>query len=283
VPADAPTGSATHVTLETLANLDEGLLVPAQEQRIRTHVAGCSACSARLESVVGIRTALAAAPPERLPADVGARLDAVLAGAGGPSSIRHREIRPDRRRPARWRPSGGLLATGAAASIVLLLFTAFAVGALRGGPGASTSNSAARDTTSAARQPGADVPARAVTASGRNYTPATLRAALPALLGQRDASAQSRMSAATPPPSGLAGRASQLGPCVAELAGRGGVTPLAVDVAKYAGQSAVVVVLPEAGPAKVLDIWVVRPGCTRGDPQVIYFTRLPRPAGIRSP
>jgi hypothetical protein len=283
VPADAPTGSAPHVTLEALANLDEGLLVPAQEQRIRTHLAGCPHCSARLESVVGIRAALGAAPPARLPADVGARLDAALAGAGGASRITHREIGPTHRRPTRWRPSGGLLATGAAASIVLLLFTALAAGALRGGPGGATSNSAARDTTSAARQPGADVPARAVTASGRNYTAATLRAALPALLGQQDASAQSRKSSAAQTPPGLAGRASQLGPCVAELAGRGGVTPLAVDVAKYAGQPAVVVVLPEAGPAKVLDVWVVRPGCTRGDPQLIYFTRLPRPAGIRSP
>lgn len=287
MPADPPvTGTATHVDLDTMAQLDEGLLTPAAERRIRAHVATCPRCSARLQSVVGVRTALAAAPAERLPVEVGARLDAALAHAGRQLAGTDRGAVPFGPRRARWRPNGGLLAAGAAASIVVLLFGALVVGVLRG---SGSSDGTAGSGRSQAGGSAAGVPNAVVTASGRDYNATTLRAALPTLLGATGAAklgvpTAGRDSTAVPAAPGPARRqGAELGPCVAELAGGAAVRPLAVDRARYAGKPATIVVLPEAGRPATLDVWVVGSGCTRGDPQVIYFTRLPRPAGIRSP
>jgi len=287
VPTDPTAASAMHLDRTTLAELDEGLLGTDAAAQARRHLAGCAECRDRLASITRVRTALAAAPAEPLPASVGARLDAALKAAdrSAPVTLR-RGAPPLAARRSRWQPGGGLLAAGAAASIVLLLFGALVVGALKGGNGGSTTS--AGGSGSEARS--ADVAGGGVVASGRNYTAATVVAAVPALVaGQGRAQLAPSESGspaadikATAPRARLAGPGA-LEPCIAELAGRSGVRPLAVDLARFAGKPAAVLVLPETGQPSTLDVWVVGPGCTRGDPQLIYFTRLPRPAGIRSP
>lgn len=281
MPTDQPTSaSATHLDRVTLADLDEGLLDAPAATQARLHLAGCPECRDRLASVVGVRTALAGAPAEPLPASVGARLDAALKAADRSAPVTlHREAPAAAGR--RWRPGGGVLAVGAAASIVLLLFGALAIGALKGGNGSSVTG--AGRPGSNARSGGAA--GGGVVASGRNYTAATLAAAVPGLVAGPGRAAQGAAPDAVPKAPAVAelGRPGALAPCVTELAGRSGVSPLAVDLARFAGKPAAVVVLPETGRPSTLDVWVVGPGCTRGDPQVLYFTRLPRPAGIRSP
>jgi len=280
VSTDSPAGAgAAHLDLVTLADLDEALLEPAVASRVRGHLAGCSDCRLRLASVAGVRTALAAAAAEPLPADIGARLDAALAGAdrSAPVPAGRTAFTSMATRRVAWRPGGGLLAAGAAASIVALLVGALAIGALRDGGGSANSTAGAG---------GAAAPARgrsdaASTASGRNYTTAALRAAVPALVSTQRRAAGAPVQA----PPELAGlrEPPALARCVAELAGRAGVAPLAVDLARFAGKPAAVVVLPEAGRASMLDVWVVGPGCTRGNPDLRYFTRLPAPTGMASP
>lgn len=280
-PADHPMpGSSTHLDRPALAELDEGLLGAAAAAHARLHLAGCPECRERLAWVAGVRAALAAAPAEPLPESVGARLDAALKAAGRPAAVTvHREVAPRAPR-RRWRPNGEWLAAGAAASIVLLLVGALVLGGNKGG-----SNNTSTSADGSARGRSGDTAGGGVVTSGRNYTATTLAAAVPALVAGRVsvplAAADSRAAAAAPG-AGL-GRPGALEPCVAELAGRSGVRPLAVDLARFAGKPAAVIVLPETGQPSTLDIWVVGPGCSRGDPQLIYFTRLPRPAGIRSP
>lgn len=279
---DQPTpGRVTHVDLVTLADLDEGLLGRAAEFRVRAHLAGCPECTTRLASVAGVRVALAGATVETMPASVAARIDASLAAAELlPPVVDRPEVRTGRK--IRWRPSGGLLAGGAAASIVLLLFGALVLGALRDGGGSrggSNAGAAKSATGPQARAPGV------VSASGRNYNAKTLHTAVAELLSRPGALVSGSARAAGDAKAGAAQLPDPvaLDRCVAELAGRPGVSPLAVDLGRYAGRPAQVVVLPEAGRSPLLDVWVVRPGCTRGDPQLLYFTRLPRPSGIPSP
>lgn len=278
---DQAASGGAHLDLVTLADLDAASLEPAAESRVRGHLAGCSDCRLRLASVTGVRTALAAAPAEPLPADIGARLDAALAGAhrSAPVAVERTAVTPVAGRRIGWRPGGGLLAAGAAASIVLLLFGALVIGALRdGNRGAATGT--AKSNPAAGRRAGGEI-----SASGRNYTAAALRAAVPALVAKpgRAASASELSVAQAPVELARLREPRALTPCVAELAGRAGVAPLAVDLARYAGKPAAVVVLPETGRPAVLDVWVVGPGCTRGNADLLYFTRLPAATGIASP
>ena len=57
----------------------------------------------------------------------------------------------------------------------------------------------------------------------------------------------------------------------------GPATPVAVDLARFEGKPAALVVLPTPDdPAKV-DAWVVGAGCgENGDAQVLYFRRVAR-------
>ena len=54
-------------------------------------------------------------------------------------------------------------------------------------------------------------------------------------------------------------------------------TPLVVDVAKFDGKAATVIVLPTAGDADRLDVYVVGPDCGPDDAKVLHFARVPRP------
>ena len=55
------------------------------------------------------------------------------------------------------------------------------------------------------------------------------------------------------------------------------VRPLAVDYAAYQGQPALVVLLPADDAPEKVDVFVVGAGCTVGDDQTLFFTRLDRP------
>lgn len=55
------------------------------------------------------------------------------------------------------------------------------------------------------------------------------------------------------------------------------VRPLALDYAAYAGQPALVVVLPAGGAPDKLDLFVVGAGCSQDNDSTLFFTRLDRP------
>ena len=41
----------THLTLDELAELDEGLLAPERELEVRSHLDGCAECRARADAI----------------------------------------------------------------------------------------------------------------------------------------------------------------------------------------------------------------------------------------
>ena len=72
------------------------------------------------------------------------------------------------------------------------------------------------------------------------------------------------------------GGGKPLAECVAALVDGPG-TPLAVDLATWQGQPAAVVLLPTPDDPSTLDVWVVGPGCSTADAQVLHFARVARP------
>jgi len=111
-----------------------------------------------------------------------------------------------------------------------------------------------------AREPAASEPSAAfvVTESGTRYEPATLTAQVRAKMA-----AQSRTSSAVG--AGLGPPSATLAACVLHLTGN--VRPSLVDRATYQGKPAYVIVA--AGR-----VWVVGPGCTPSNPDLITSARL---------
>ncbi|MBV9484678.1 MAG: hypothetical protein JO246_01320 [Frankiaceae bacterium] len=68
-----------HLSLDDLAELDEGLLPPERTSAVRAHLHGCSQCQARATSIADVRGRLANLPPVTMPADVKARMDQAIA------------------------------------------------------------------------------------------------------------------------------------------------------------------------------------------------------------
>ncbi|PZS29587.1 MAG: hypothetical protein DLM59_12620 [Pseudonocardiales bacterium] len=298
--SDPTTGA--HPDVDTLSDLDAGLLDAAMAARAGAHVAGCATCRDRVDLLQDTQAMLAGLPAVPMPADVAARIDTALAetaaaetAARGPAVGRdtpaatgdvtvladragHRR-RIDRRR---WWPGAGVVAAG----VALLFAGAVGLSAVKSGSGASgTSN---RSSTTAGAVPRA-APARAPVASGADYSSTTLDAGVRRLLAGR--SSPTGLPREVPKPSGsprgpLAATAAApvldrlLGPaalqaCVTELAGVPGVTPLAVDFARFQDKPAVVVVLPDSNPANV-DAWVVGPACGPGQSDLLRYQVTPR-------
>lgn len=75
-----------HLSLDELAELDEGLITSARAEAMREHARGCAECNAKLEALAETRSMLADLPPVTMPADVRARLDQALEGEANPTT-----------------------------------------------------------------------------------------------------------------------------------------------------------------------------------------------------
>lgn len=269
-----------HLDLDALADVLAGGHDP--------HLDTCEPCRARLaelsSALPAVSVALAALPDPPVPPDLEQRLTDALAATRTPTTA---EVLPMGRRRTRWLPVLGAVAAAA------VLVTGGVLVAQRGG-----SDGKAASTVGA--------PAYAVSETGTDYTatPASLSAALPALLAGHAprATAEDRAVApaplaagqsvkASPSPGGVTGpltppavdplaplrTTAGLARCLASLTDPGDPgLPLALDYASFNGSPALVVVLPSAKAGKV-DVLVVPPGCAQADGQLLYFTRLPKP------
>jgi hypothetical protein len=296
-----------HVTPDVLADLQAGLLHDRAERPTREHLATCPACRADLEVLAAIPDRLAAAGSvEPIPADVASRLDAALAAAASaaPDVAATPTIVPSLGATATHRrdrsgPRGLRLLQAAAAVVVVLGLGALAVSAIHGGSdsgGTTSAGSSAGDRAATAKSGPAPV-----TASGRNWTPTTLAAAAPSLaagtfgpaFSSYDSTGKTAASApATAAPSPEAGsngpvNGAAVGPagrladpaalraCVTNLNdGDQTMQPLAVDLARWQGQPAAVLVFPTVGDPASLDVYVVAPDCPTG--LFLNFARVPR-------
>ena len=268
-----------HVDDETLADWQEGLLPAEADLAVRGHLAGCGACAARRDALAALPGRLAAAAETgSVPEDVAARIDRAIAAAG----VTALPAAQDRG------PRGMRLLQAAAVVVVLLAGVGFVASLLQvggGDGGSATSAGGAADSDARSSESGTFP----MTASGRNWAPETVVAAIPDLVtGQLGPVVR----AGTDDAGGAAGAPSTLGatpgdtarlaggPALAECVGAlndGPVTPVAVDLASWQGNPAVVIVLPTPDDAATVDAWVVGPDCGQADAHVLYFARAARP------
>jgi hypothetical protein len=303
---------SAHLGLDQLADLGAGALDEATALRARTHLAGCERCQAEAAALDEVSAVLGgAADTGPMPAPVAARLDAALAAAGAagdvaagdagvpPAGARAVDVRPAGRAGgdvvplARGERRGdrlrGRVLQAAAAAVVLLAGIGLLVPLLQGRDGSGGAADSA--STAGGADSGGAESAPVVQASGTDYTPRSVAAAVPRLLTGTVAprAAKTGPAPGTPQPGGSAPAPSAaasdaperlrggpgLAECVTELAGEP-TTPLAVDLARYQGRPAAVIVLPTPGDPATVDVNVVEPSCARADARLLYFARVPR-------
>ena len=279
---------AGHLSTETIADLQEGLLGDEPARRARSHLQGCLVCAAGDRALSDVPLLLAAAGDAGpMPEDVIERVDAALAAepAVRPGAATVAALADHARVPRA--PLSMRLLQAAAVIVLLLAGTGIAVSAWNGGSDTSTS----ADSSGGAAGQGAPEAASAypVTASGRNWDEESVLAAVPQLVSGAftpptaaspgsdagsDAGSDDRARELASAP---AGRLAD-GPALAECVGRlnlGPVTPLSVDLAQWRGSPAGVIVLPTPDDPATVDVFVVEPSCPEGT--FLFFTRAPRP------
>lgn len=276
--------SSSHLDPTTLADLDEQLLDLEGTARAWEHLATCPTCQAQRDALADVRGMLrSAGEVTPVPDDVAQLLDdALLAAAGGRSAQRPTgeaatTVTP---MPSRHRAPWNTRILQAAAVVVLLLALgglglSAVQNAMSGGSDTASSAGKAPDSGSpdgAGAAASGDYP---VTQSGRDYTHESLLAAVPALIrGQVKSSPVPRSQTQSEQGVSPLLRGQPLAACVANLAD-GPVTPLAVDAARYDGKPATIIVLPTAGSASTVDVFVVAPDCPKGT--FIAWQRVGRP------
>jgi hypothetical protein len=277
----------SHVDVDTLADLEEGLLEAEQVSSVAEHLDGCAECRARRDALDDVQLLLrdrGAEVDDATPEDVVRRLDDALAAAATPLPTASATVTPLTASTTRARQPWRTRVLQAAAVFVLVA----AVGGLGYGGIKAMSGGNSSGTTAGAADSGGSgaterrTPARryVVTSSGRNYTEESLRSAVPGLLsGQYDATAQEPGRTAVPSKAPTGGHApaaaadpqrlrdgKALTACVNNLAGTddGPVTPLAVDIARFDGKPATIIVLPDPKDPSMVYVYAVAPDCAKG-------------------
>lgn len=288
-----------HLTAEALADLDEGLLAEDRAASAQRHVDGCDRCRGTSADLTSIRATLrAGSDPGPMPADVVARIEAALMpGRAGPAAtVTPFGPRAGNAQPPQHRRRWPVRALQVAAVLLVGSGTALAFQLPFGGSG----NDASVTADSAAPEGGqesADATARGsdpvpLTASGRDYTAAELPEAARELLSgaspyDREA-ADSALEAAPAPtgaqaPPEIAADARpdrdrvEPATAAADSCARSldqPVRPLAIDVARYQGQPAWLVIFPDGEGAGGLSVYVTDVGCPPGTFR--YFVNVPR-------
>jgi hypothetical protein len=255
------------------------------------HVRGCPTCQAELAVQREVRELLAGLPdPGPIPPDVVDRIRATLAGLAAqtvaeppedlvptpvptplstPEPAAASTVVPLAQAPSarRRRP---LLAAAAAA--VVLLGGGYVVSQNLGG---TTDSGSAASSALQERSQGtpkvAELAAVPVLSSGTNYTTAGLQRQVSAQLSaakqqgvRPDAAAGDDQLGALSTPTGLAGCLSALGDA--------GAVPQLVDVARFEGKPAAVIVLPSDDGGR--EVWVVATTCRPGQDGMKYFRSI---------
>jgi hypothetical protein len=303
-----------HPDADTLAACREGLLRSRRSARIRAHLARCSRCASLDRELAAVTTQLASVPAPRIPDELAARLDSVLAaesaarargesparegipatagaadgaanGRSGPAGrARPRPDRPRSTRPVRpWRVTA-LRAASVTAVLLVIAGGGYGVSRLlQGGNSAASSSASGGSQRAPGTTPGAEVPGQ-----GGNSAAGPSRAGLMipsggvSLVhsgtdyqpGQLAAQAEAVL-ARRPATSG--GQSTSAVPST--LAGcvrlvAGIARPVLADEASYRGQSATIIIRAPAR-ARAGYVWVVVPSCSAADRRVISTAVLP--------
>jgi hypothetical protein len=254
--------TAAHLDYDTLADLAEGLLDDAQAASADAHLTGCAECRDRSAEITDVSRLLADAPLPPMPAGLASRIDEALAAEAATSGpVVSLEARRHKRRVR-------ILSVAAAA--VVIGAGALAGQSLLGNSISSESGSAQspplQDRSASAKPPAGPGALSGAAGgyrterSGTNYTAAGLGGQVSAQLSQAESGG--RTLAADRPATECVQRVAQ------------GRRPLLVDIARYEGRPATVIVLPAASGR--LDIWVVGPACSASDTALIERAQTAR-------
>ncbi|MFI9270014.1 hypothetical protein ACIGXM_04765 [Kitasatospora sp. NPDC052896] len=265
--------SASHPSLDQLADLQEELLTAAEERSVRAHVAGCPECAETLTALAGVSELLAAEPAPALPAEVADRIDAALAAEAATAPARPSAATPTRphapagpaghaRPPGRADRSAGparsprrrrLLAAAAGTFAALGLGAGLLLSGVLGQQQPSTTAGA----------PARPTPA---VAAGPAFTAAQLPAEVQHLLAGGE-------SAAAQPPGNVPHLATEqvpsassaaLAPCVQQAVGvHRAEQPLASTHGSYDGSPVDLYVFRIAGDPSHLDVYLLSPDCAQ--------------------
>lgn len=260
----------SHPALDAFGDLEAAAL--------DAHVVGCDRCRRELRGQQEVREILASLPdPGPVPPDVAARIEATLrdlaAGAGarattgattgatpGATVVPLNQAPSARRR----RP----LLVAAAAAVVLLGGAGYGLSqVLAGGSATTTAATAATSGRPEAADRGAGGPqttAPGTVASGTDYSRERLQSQIEQVL-------RANRQAAAGPGAGPLSAPAAVAACVKAL-GAEGSTPILIDLARFEGSPAAVVVLEVGG---VREVWVVAVSCGPGQDGTRYFARLP--------
>lgn len=266
-----------HLDYQALAELDEGLITGDRAARAAAHLAGCTHCRTREASLHTARALLRTLPQEPMPAAVAARIDTALTDAAlATSTVVPRERH--RRRLIHHPSLPALAALFAAAALI----SAVVIGVVHSG------SSPRRPSGAGALATAPLAPNYPVTASGHDYTKASVASLVPQLLQPTASATPGHLAGTRPAPTAttiptqlarLYGSHAALRACVDALtAGGPPQTPLAVDFGSYNGQPAVIVVLPGLVSTNV-DAWIVGPDCGTGSENLLLYESIPRPSG----
>jgi hypothetical protein len=253
-----------HLDYETLADLAEGLLDDAQAASANDHLAGCAQCLDRSADLADVSRLLAAAPVPPLPIELAERIDSAIAAeaSGSPAAA-----------GAPWRRRHLQLLSAAAAVLVAVGGGALAGKGLLDSPASPEYNKtqAAQDPGVSSSGGGGGSPvapefragsnptapgAYRLIASGTDYRSATLNSQVGTVLESRKADTVTSVV-------GVA-------ECVSEISK--GEQPVLVDLARYNGRHATLIVLRGSHPHQ-LDVWVVGQKCSATTSDVITHTQ----------
>jgi hypothetical protein len=274
--------SAAHLDYETLADLAEGILDSAEAAAAAAHLTDCATCQEREVELAEVSRVLAEVPAPSVPPELVSRIDAALAAVAAEA--------PASTQSGRWRRSYMFVAAAAAVAVVAV---GGGVTMLR----PATTSSTAAD-ANGAPAPRAERPARPLGPSGsaetgvapgsgqggpgvtaqRSKTPPVTssgtdyqKSELPVQLAAADPSLGRQKVGASA--IGASGPLSQrLRECLARIGS--GRVPLLIDLARYEGAPATVIVF--SGKKKDLDVWITGPGCGEGASDVIEHTEVAR-------
>ncbi len=299
---------ADHISLDHLAAGAAGLLDANRSREIALHVGGCHSCADAGRRLAELGEQLAALPAPVIPEDVSQRVVGALRAELDPATVL--PLGNGKRRDRSRRVPGVAWAGVAAAAAAIALLSVVLVSHLSSSPSTTAAGSAA----GSARTPSngaavAQLP-RVVHATGTDYNSANLASQVHRNLAGPDISGSLTSTPSAPPaaapkptdssfaqggngsaPGGVVGASAPVPPqlkplttgtrllaCVSQLSGSTALSlPLAVDLARFDGKPAAVVILPDRSHPGLDDAFVVTPAC--GEPQagalLIYYQQVP--------
>lgn len=292
-----------HLTPEVLADLELGLLDEQSREHAELHLAQCPTCAALRGDLIALTAAMSDLPDEPMPDAVWQQLAAALDAEPIVTPAGAATIVPiDAARRRRWgRPGIGLVAGAAGVALVGAIFIPQVMDGLSSDGLMTAADSSG---TGAAENESRDssLDAYAATQSGTKYQEEALGTQVTRLVAARatfsptpvptnsaDLQTPSQLSAGESTPSdgassaltddnAVTGRVSNPAAAQACLEGyldASGVEPLAIDIGKWQGQPAAIIVLPNSEPSLV-DVWVIDPDCSIPPEPLIFFATVAR-------